>query len=844
MRTIYHRPLIPLTLALMGGIVVGAEAPGLGGWALAAAAACALAMGRSLLRRAPVVFAPLFLVAALGTLSIQPWIQPRLSDDHVARLVDTGPRRITGVVDARPLEFESRTRFVLRVERVDTDGGQLRVGGLLRVTLNGEMPAPVEQGDRIEIRSRIRPVRNFNNPGGFDARRRMGYQDIWCNAFADAAGLVVLEKHAQTGFMGAVDRVRSAIARVIDQAGLGPEGPVLKALVMGDASEIPADVRQAFTRTGTSHILAISGLHISLVATASFALFRWGLCRVPGCLRRAWTRKGAALLTLAPVAGYALIAGFSPSTQRAFIMVVVFLAALLAERETDFKNSMALAALAILAVHPPSLFSVSFQLSFAAVFSIVYGMDWLDALFPTSRLPVGRAARIRRWVGMSLAVSACATWGTLPICLYYFNLASFSGLLANCVVIPLMGYLSVGLGLVGALAGAVSVPAAVACHAVNGVILAWTIAFIQWMAAMPYAAVRTVTPSPVEIGLFYAATGAGLSLVLHRRAAAPSGTRPSEPAPAGRARAAIAVMAACLIVGAADVGYWVHQRFWRNDLRVTALDVGQGNAVLVELPGGHTLLVDGGGTADRATFDVGAAVVAPFLWRNKIRTIDTLVLTHANSDHVNGMIFIAETFRVGSLWAASEDVGHAGYAELLRVCEARGVARPRFADLARDWAFGPARVEVLHPSGDATERRPRDENNRSLVTRISLGGHAILLPGDIMHAAEKGIVRTAGDRLRSSVLLAPHHGSRTSSSEEFLKAVAPETVLISCGGRPGSGMPHPGVLERYRAQGARIWRTDRDGALQVVTDGRRLSVASYLSTADASVSPHDESADD
>ncbi|HSV92909.1 MAG TPA: MBL fold metallo-hydrolase, partial [Desulfobacterales bacterium] len=277
-----------------------------------------------------------------------------------------------------------------------------------------------------------------------------------------------------------------------------------------------------------------------------------------------------------------------------------------------------------------------------------------------------------------------------------------------------------------------------------------------------------------------------------------------------------------------DAGYWAYQRFWRGELRVTALDVGQGSAVLVEFPGGHTLLVDGGGTADRSVFDVGAAVVAPFLWRQKIRTIDTLILTHANSDHVNGLIFIAEAFRVGALWAASGDVGHPGYAELIRVCDARGITRPSFAGIERVQAIGPARLEILHPPADPDAARLRDENNRSIVTRVGLGSHAVLIPGDVMQAAEKGIVRAAGDRLRSSVLLAPHHGSRTSSSEEFVRAVAPEAVLISCGGRPGSGMPHPGVLERYRAQGVRVWRTDRDGALRVVTDGRSLRVEPAL----------------
>jgi competence protein ComEC len=832
MRATYHRPLIPLTLALMGGIAVGAEVPGLDPFVFAAAAVSAFALGCNLVRRAPDPLSPLLLFAALGYLSLQPWIHPRFSEDHLIRFVDTGPWRIVGVVDARPLEFESRTKFALRTERIDEDSEHHAAAGLLRVTLGGELPAPVEQGDRIEIRSRIRPVNNFNNPGGFDARRRMGYQEIWCGAFADAAGVVIVEKRAEAGFLGTVDRVRSAIAGVIDQAGLGRAGPVLKALVMGDPSGIPADVRQAFVRTGTSHILAISGLHISLVATAAFAFFRWALCRVPLLLRHGWVRKGAALLTVTPVVGYSLVAGFSPSTQRALVMVIVFLAALLVERETDLKNSMAAAALAILVVHPPSVFSVSFQLSFAAVFAIVYGMECLNAAFPAPPPPVDRWVRIRRWVGMFFAVSACATWGTLPICLYYFNLASISGLLANCVVIPLMGYLSVGLGLVGALLGAVSVPVAVACHALNGLILDPTIGFIEWMAAFPLAAVRTVTPSLLEIGLFYALTWAALSLLLRRRAAAPDRVQSSEVVPAGRPRAALAILAVCMLVGAADVGYWVFQRFWRNDVRVTALDVGQGSSVVVELPGGHTMLIDGGGFADRAIFDVGAAVVAPFLWRNKIRTIDTLVLTHANSDHVNGMIFIADTFQVGSLWSASEAVSHPGYSELLRVCRERGVAQPPFADLARHHLFGPARMDVLHP-GAGTARRRSDENDNSIVLRVGIGDHAVLLPGDIMHAAEKGLVRSAGGRLRSTVLLAPHHGSRSSSSEEFLRAVAPETVLISCRKRPGSGAPHPSVLERYRALGARVWRTDRDGALQVATDGRRLAVTACLRRDDA-----------
>ncbi len=266
---------------------------------------------------------------------------------------------------------------------------------------------------------------------------------------------------------------------------------------------------------------------------------------------------------------------------------------------------------------------------------------------------------------------------------------------------------------------------------------------------------------------------------------------------------------------------------------MTLLDVGQGSAALLELPGGRTVLVDGGGFADNSAFDIGAAVVAPFLWRNKIATVDTLILTHPNSDHLNGLIFIAENFNVGALWENGEPWHTPGYQALMRAVAERGIPRPRFAELPRESTINGVRLEVLYPPADflarrETERFRRDENNNSLVTRFSFGEVSILLPGDIMRPAEKELVAMAGDRLKSRVLVAPHHGSRTSSSEEFVSAVAPQAVLISCADRPGSGIPHAQTLERYAASGARIYRTDRNGAIRITTDGARLVIEPFL----------------
>ena len=845
----YARPVIPLTLSLIAGIVIGLKWPGGEAAALAVIGGSGAVIVRCLACRRPAAFSPLILFVALGYLSLQPYTAPRFPSDHVSRFLDTGPWEITGVVDGRPTEYESRTRFVVTTERLASGPESHRVSGLLRVTVAGP-GAGVAHGDRIVFRSRIRPIRSFNNPGGFDAARHMHLQGVWGSAFTDAGQLVRLAPPAG-GLRRFVDAARTAVARRVDDAVSFPGAAVLKALVIGDQAEIPPDVQQAFRRTGTSHILAISGLHLGIVASTAFVLFRWLLGCIRPILLTGWARKGAALLTLVPVGLYALLAGMSPSTQRALIMAAVFLLTFLVEREHDLMNTLAVAALAILVVSPPSLTSVSFQLSFAAVLMILCGLARVSRREKAAQ-PVapGAAARLKHGAALFFLVSIFATAGTLPLVLHYFNTLSFIGLLANCIVVPLMGYVVVLAGLIGASLVPFSDAAASLCFELGGVALSASIAAVRQMSDLPFAAAKTVSPSILEMVLFYASAWSVIHLIQTRRGPAPGGAAGAPPQPlrplrirhafrkggalaAPGARAAAALLVFCLAAGCADAGYWLYQRFWHRDLRMTLLDVGQGSAALLELPGGRTVLVDGGGAADNSVFDVGAAVVAPFLWRNKIATVDTVILTHPNSDHLNGLIFIAENFNVGALWENGEAWHTLGYQALMRAAAEHGIPRPGLAELAQDSTINGVRLEVLYPPADflarrETERFRRDENNNSLVTRFSFGEVSILLPGDIMRPAEKELVATAGDRLKSRVLVAPHHGSRTSSSEEFVAAVAPQAVLISCADRPGSGIPHAQTLERYAARGARIYRTDRNGAIRITTDGERLVIDPFL----------------
>jgi len=210
-----------------------------------------------------------------------------------------------------------------------------------------------------------------------------------------------------------------------------------------------------------------------------------------------------------------------------------------------------------------------------------------------------------------------------------------------------------------------------------------------------------------------------------------------------------------------------------------------------------------------------------------------LILTHPNSDHVNGMVFIAENFHVRALWTNGESRPIKGLEALMHAAAQSGIAVPGFTELPRESMVNGVQVEVLYPPVDFLDRQRadrwrQDENNNSLVIRLSLGKVSVLIPGDIMRPAEKELVALAGGRLKSTFLIAPHHGSRSSSSEEFIQAVSPKAVLISCGGRVGSGIPHPLVLQRYESISEGVYRTDQHGAVHITTDGHEVKITPFL----------------
>jgi competence protein ComEC len=384
-------------------------------------------------------------------------------------------------------------------------------------------------------------------------------------------------------------------------------------------------------------------------------------------------------------------------------------------------------------------------------------------------------------------------------------------------------------------------------------VLAPTLKGIAALAALPFAAVHSITPSWLEITCFYGLLWT-LSYLIFRRdqphgAGYATTRRPGSdcnglPVPglknARHRKMATAGLIIVLAVAGIDALYWVHQRFWRDDLRISVLDVGQGSAAVVEFPQGYTMLIDGGGFFDNSVFDVGQRIVAPFLWQKKIRTVDTLVLTHPNSDHLNGLLFIADHFHVRQVWSNGETHTTQGYRMFEEIIAYRNIHRPELSDLLRGRSINGVSIDILYPPRDYLQRRAKESwrslNNNSLVLRIRIGRHAFLFPGDISKRAEKELVDLAGEHLKSAVLCVPHHGSASSSGIEFIEAVAPRIGVFCVGWQNRFKFPNLHVIERYRRRGVDLLRTDRDGAIEFVTDGRRLSLSTYL-TGQQRVSP-------
>lgn len=673
-----------------------------------------------------------------------------------------------GVVVGLPERVGRSTRFQFLIEQMSTGGIEQSPPGRVRLSWYNDAP-PLRAGERWHLRLRMKRPHGFHNPGGFDFEGWLYQNRIRATGYVRPADSNRRLAPASAGH--SLQRLRQNLFERLEAALAGRDlGGVISALAIGERQGITRAQWEVFRRTGTSHLVAISGLHVGMVA--GLALF---------AVRRAWARLGtfplyfpaqqaAAVAALMAALAYAALAGFSIPTQRTVIMIGVVVVAVLRRRQQAAGHTLMTALLCVLLYDPLAVMNGGFWLSFGAVAAILFGMNRRAGRESWWR----RVGRLHVLVAVALA----------PLLLVMFQQVSLVSPLANLVAVPWVTLGVVPLVLAGCVLQALTPVLGDPVLRLAETLLSWLWPLLEYLSSCEALQWTQHTP-PVWAT---AAAVLGVSLLI-----APRGLP-------GRWLGLVGLLPALLVTPPRPAA----GEFW-----FTLLDVGQGLAAVARTRN-HVLVYDTG-PGFSADFDAGSAVVLPYLRFHGLNRIDTLIIGHGDNDHIGGAAALSGAVGVGRVLSSVP-----GQIPWWRAGHCRR---------GQSWGWDGVRFEVLHPGAGEGSRG----NDASCVLRIGNGSGALLLTGDIEARTEAQLLRGDPNALAADVLVAPHHGSKTSSTAQFIAQVGARYILFPAGYRNRWGFPHPAVLERYREAGARLYSGAEHGALTVrfPADGAMTPPAAY-----------------
>jgi len=790
-------PVVCFTLGLLAGARWGGLASLVPGLALA------LGIGLTLFSRPSRAAGLALLAFGLGWLRVGAALPPEEGPPWRAWLETSAKLEAAWRVEAYPTCARGLCRFPARLLGY-YEGAEFR-SLELGLTVKGRGERFLMPGEVYRSTLRLRRPRGFRNPHSFDYPRYLRLGGISATAYVEDLSAARLEREAALPLRlaGALRlRLRERIREAVPE---GPARGVLAALLLGEEGMLDPEVEEDFRRAGLTHVLVVSGLHFGLVL-----LFFYAPIYLLLALRRPWAEGGGARraalgLALLPAFGYGLVVGLTPSVWRGLgFCAAIFLAALWRGRR-DFTATLLLVAGLLLLLHPLWIFSLSFQLSFLSVASLAYfgrafASWWEDAaaLRPWMR---------RKWVqwgAASLFASVVANLALLPLLGSAFHEVSLIAPAANLILVPFFASFLLPAELLAALADLAQPPWANLLFANLGALLEPVLAALAAPARWRHATAWVGPWSPPHWGAYLFSLAALASVGRWRRAGLLAGL--------------------AVLIGVAG---WAAQGMEARPSRLglTMLDVGQGESLLLRLPEGQGLVIDGGGFP-YSDFDVGAKVVIPELLGRGLQRPSALVLTHLDADHWKGLKSLAARLEVGEFWVGAGSLEDSGFAALSELLAARGIP-VRILSQGRRWAMGGAEFEVLWPPGESARRRGLSDNDRSLALRVCRREVCFLLTGDLEAEGEAAVAAALAGR-EVQVLKVAHHGSATSTGEEFMKGLRPHWALISAGEGNRYRLPHAAVLRRLTESGARLLRTDKMGQVEVETDGKEVFVRTFI----------------
>lgn len=679
---------------------------------------------------------------------------------------------LEGQIVAEAQVYEKRVVYTVKIDRPWKTK--------ILVNVLTEKDRPFEYGDYIRVQGALELPARAKNPGEFDYRQYLWRQGITLEVTVRPEQVHLVKKGWGNPLLELALGAKNKVIRAVEEYLPQKEANLFNSVFFGDKGLLTPSQKQLYGELGILHVFAVSGSNVATVMLVLLGL---------AVLLRLSPRARNCLMVLGLVF-YTCVTGLTPSVIRASLMAFGILVSQWVLRRWDFYTGLALAALVLLLINPYYLQDSGFQLSFVVTWGLVYLTPFLDKVFIF--LPLWRSL---------LTVTLAAQLVALPIIAYYFNIVSLAALWVNLLVVPVMGVI-VTLGMVVFLLALLWPPLAAPFIFSAGFLLNLLARFLEWVGGFPWVAVKVPTPGLLLIILSYASL---IALVELEKC---------------KDRYPLYFKLTVVLCISVLAGYFFPSTP-HGQLEVTFIDVGQGDAIFIQTPQGRRFLLDGGGENFTGTYNLGERVVVPYLIRRGIFSLDGVISSHPDGDHLAGLFPVLKEIKVNRVFTPPVSHFAQQYDEFINLALSQGsILSPLTAGDKIKVDGGKVMLEVLHPSSFPDPGST--SNNNTLVLRLIFGRHQFLFTGDLEVEGMKKLLASSVP-LTSTILKIPHHGSPDGFDLEFYRAVSPKAVVISVG-KNNFGHPAQEIVDYWTGQGVKVYRTDWDGAVTFLSDGQRLLV--------------------